>query len=298
MVSFHALGPHPLDDVMPPAGTPNQAGHLAHATSKGAAAAMAGRLGVDLWQAVEQRQLRLVYQPAVDLKSGALAGLEALARWQHPHHGLLMPDFFIPLAEESGAIVPLGAWVVEEACRQMHRWQARFPALRGLAISVNLSPVELQQPDLHRRVASTLRDTDLEPGSLSLEITETAMISDAESTLRTLRTLRGLGTRLALDDFGTGFSSLNYLRRFPVDTLKIDRAFVQELGSSASSLAIVRAVVSLAHALEMNVIAEGFETPQQLARLRDAYCDQGQGFYFSEPLTPEQMDQLLFSVMN
>jgi EAL domain-containing protein (putative c-di-GMP-specific phosphodiesterase class I) len=208
-----------------------------------------------------------------------------------------MPESFIPLAEASGAVVPLGSWVLSEACEQLRRWRRHHPALGGLRVAVNLSPVELTQPDLVQRVAATLRAADLEPGRLTLEITETAIVADAQAVLRTVRALRGLGVHLALDDFGAGFSSLTYLRRFPVDAVKIDRSFVQELETSAGSVAIVRAVIALAHALQLSVVAEGFETPRQLARLRDALCDHGQGFFISEPLPPHQLQPLLLDAL-
>ena len=251
----------------------------------------------DLWKAVERNELRLVYQPSVDLKTGSIVGMEALARWQHPRRGMVSPAEFIPVAEETGLILPVGRWVLQEACRQVRRWQHEHPNFRRLVMSVNVSAQEFQHPNLVQQVSETLRDTGLHPSSLKLEITESALLKDVEATLDTLHALHRLGVRIALDDFGTGYSSLNYLRRFPVDTLKIDRSFVQELGSSSSSLAIVRAVIALAHALEMDVTAEGFETSTQLARLRDAYCDHGQGYYFSKPLPVDQMNQLLASMI-
>lgn len=250
----------------------------------------------DVWLAVERQQLFLVYQPLVDLNTGAIAGLEALCRWQHPAHGLLAPGDFIPLAEECGAIEPLGQWVLREACRQLRRWKTRYPYLGDLAINVNVSPREVQQPDLPVRIGRTLRETDLSPADLKLEITESAIFGNAESALRTLHAIGRMGVHLALDDFGTGYSSLSYLRRFPVHTLKIDQSFVQELTSNASSVAIVRALVALAHALDMDVTGEGFETAAQLSRLRDARCDHGQGFYFSRPLPAAAMDDLLGSL--
>jgi EAL domain-containing protein (putative c-di-GMP-specific phosphodiesterase class I) len=250
----------------------------------------------DLREAIEQDQLVLFYQPNVDLKTGTIRGAEALVRWQHPRAGLIPPSEFIPLAEETGLIAELGAWVLRRACRDARRWQIEYPSLGPLSVSVTLSPCELAGPEIVRTVTEALREAALDPACLTIEITETAMVEDAERTLRTLHALRRLGVRLALDDFGTGYSSLNYLRRFPVDTLKIDGSFVRELESDNGSLAIVRAVISLAHALQMDVTAEGFETAAQLARLRDAYCDHGQGYYFAKPLPGEQMNRLLASV--
>jgi PAS domain S-box-containing protein len=282
-----------------PADAPPAAGPSGRITAFPASAAVqAARLALEheLWRAIDRRELFLVYQPTVNLKSGTLAGVEALCRWRHPAHGLLLPTEFIPIAEESGAIAPLGRWVAEEACRQLRRWQSRFPYLQNLVISVNVSPREVQRPDFVEQIAAVLRDTGLSPARLTLEITESVVIGNAETALHTLHALRRMGVTLALDDFGTGYSSLSYLRRFPVDTLKIDQSFVQELSSNASSVAIVRALIALAHALGMNVTGEGFETAAQLARLRDAYCDHGQGFYFSRPLPADGMDDLLASL--
>jgi len=247
----------------------------------------------DLRLAIEQDQLRLLYQPTVNLKTGAIRGVEALVRWEHPRCGMLSPASFIPLAEETGLVVDLGRWVLREACRQAQQWQRESVPGRVFSVGVNVSPQELQRPTLIREVADVLQASSLDPSVLTLEITETAMFEDADATSRALQGLRRLGVRLALDDFGTGYSSLSYLRHFPVDTLKIDRSFVQELDGDANCLAIVRAVISLAHALHMEVTAEGFETATQLARLRDAYCDHGQGYYFARPLQPDQIGRLL-----
>jgi PAS domain S-box-containing protein len=265
------------------------------AAQPASADAMSG-LGRDLAGAMERCELRLDYQPSVDLKTGALVGMEALARWQHPHLGPIGPDRFIPLAEETGLILPLGRWALAEACRQARIWQATYPRLGNLVMGVNVSPRQFEHPHLVDEVAEALARSGIAPASLRLEITENAVLGHDEAAIRTLIALRRLGVQLALDDFGTGYSSLTYLRRLPVDTLKIDQSFVQELGTNATSEAIVRAVIALAHALGMNVTAEGFETATQLARLRDAYCDHGQGYYFSKPLPVGQMDELLASI--
>ena len=246
-------------------------------------------LATELRQAVARRELRVYYQPEVDLDTGAVVGMEALLRWQHPRHGLVGPADFIPLAEETGLIIPVGGWVLEEACRQARLWQALRPADPPLVVSVNLSARQLQQPDLVEQATRVLRETGLAPSALQLEITESAMMLDTESTIATLRALKEMGVRLAIDDFGTGYSSLSYLQRFPVDTLKIDRSFIKEVSCDPGAAAIVRAVTTLAHALGIEVTAEGIETEEQLARVRALRCDRGQGYYFSEPLPSDAL---------
>jgi EAL domain-containing protein (putative c-di-GMP-specific phosphodiesterase class I) len=248
----------------------------------------------DLRLAIERDELRLFYQPLVSLQTGEVNEVEALLRWQHPRRGLLGPAEFIPLAEETGLILPIGRWVLAEACRQMRGWQRRRRGDQPLVLSVNLSPRQFQQAGLVEQVADVLRETGLDPGSLRLEITESRLMEDAPATVRTLDALKGLGVRLAVDDFGTGYSSLNYLSRFPVDTLKIDRSFVLALGEDdESSVAIVRAVATLGHALGMEVTAEGIETAEHLGYVRAVGCDHGQGYYFARPAPAEQIAPLL-----
>ncbi len=248
-------------------------------------------LETDLRAALDRDELRLFYQPIVDLISGKLVGVEALARWEHPTRGLVLPMDFLPLAEETGLILPLGQWTLEEACRQARVWQQQFPTSAPLTVSVNLSGRQFQQPDLVRRIERVLAQTGLAASALRLEVIEGVLLDDARSTLFKLEELRALGVRLTIDDFGTGPASLTSLRRLPVRTLKLDHSLL--VPEEADSVAMVRAVASLAHALGMEVAAEGIETDEQLARLREAECDRGQGYLLSRPLTSEAMNCLL-----
>jgi diguanylate cyclase (GGDEF)-like protein/PAS domain S-box-containing protein len=245
----------------------------------------------DLRHAVVRGELRLHYQPLVELATGRIVGVEALLRWQHPTRGLVMPGDFIGVAEESGLIVPVGRWVLTEACRQIARWQ-RDTGL-PLRLSVNLSARQLEAPRLAEHVAKTLRSTGVNPNDLVLEITESMLVDNAERTIAKLHLLRELGVRLAVDDFGTGYSSLNYLRRLPVDVLKIDRSFVQGIGSEAELTALTGAIVGIGRDLGLDTVAEGIEEPGQLAALRDMGCVLGQGFLYSRPIPPEQLAGLL-----
>ena len=246
-------------------------------------------LEVDLRRAVERGELVLHYQPKVDLRTGAIAGLEALVRWQHPTRGLISPGVFIPLAEETGAIVPIGRWVLGEACRQVVAWQVAYPTNATPRLSVNLSARQFRAPDLVADVAALLAETGLAAELLQMEITETAAMERPDEAITTLTALRALGVRLAIDDFGTGYSSLAYLRQLPVDTLKIDRSFFAD---EERNQAIVRAVTDLAHALGLEVVAEGVERAAQVAWARVAGCDRGQGYYFAHPLPAEQLAML------
>ena len=248
-----------------------------------------------LRRAVTRHELRVVYQPTVDLATGAIVGVEALLRWDHPERGLLVPADFIDVAEETGLIVPIGSWVIEQACRQAQRWQAARPS-EHLLVSVNLSGRQLDTPSLIDTVREVIERTGVDPALLGLEITESVVMRDPQASTVALQALKELGVRLAVDDFGTGYSSLAYLRRFPVDLLKVDRAFVDGLGTDsgdAEDRAIVAAVVSLAHTLGMQAIAEGVETATQLAELRDLGCDMAQGFYIAKPLAAPALDDLL-----
>lgn len=250
-------------------------------------------LETDLWQALRRGELCLHYQPKVDLNTQRIKGVEALVRWQHPVHGLVLPNDFIPLAEETNMILSIGQWVLREACLQACRWKEQLSGYEPLQMSVNLSVRQLQQPRLAEEVAGILKETGLPPHLLKLEITESGVMSDAEHTIATLRDLKALGVELAIDDFGTGYSSLSYLRRFPVSTLKIDRSFIRNLGSDREDTEIVRAIINLAQTLGLQVTAEGIETPAQAEELKIMACDWGQGFFFSKPVTADTLSALL-----
>ncbi|MEG4211056.1 EAL domain-containing protein [Microcoleus sp. S13_B4] len=255
------------------------------------------QLETDLRMAVKRGEFLLHYQPFVSLASGRIIGFEALVRWQHPLRGLISPIKFIPVAEETGAIVPLGEWVLEEACRQLRLWEEMFDFARPLIMSVNLSGKQFAQPDLVDRIQMILQRTGLSAESLKLEITESVVMEDVESAIGVLKQMKALNVNLGIDDFGTGYSSLSYLSRFPTDTLKVDKSFVgrMEIESEGENVAIVRTIVALAHALGMDVIAEGVETAAQLARLRSIGCEYGQGYFFAKPLPSEAATALMAS---
>jgi EAL domain-containing protein (putative c-di-GMP-specific phosphodiesterase class I) len=221
-----------------------------------------------------------------------VVGFEALARWDHPVRGLLAPSAFVDVAEETGLIVPLGAQMLAMACAQTARWRSERPEWSGLHVAVNVSGIQFGHPSFVPTVARVLADTGLDPDALWLEITETSIMADAEAAAETLGAIRALGVHLAIDDFGTGYSSLTYLRRFPVETLKIDRSFVAGAGRSREDEAIVDMILSLADALGLHVVAEGVETSEQLAYLRRLGCAFGQGYHFGRPMAPDQMLQL------
>ena len=251
-------------------------------------------LELDLRNAVARGEFILHYQPILELPTGRIVEMEALVRWKHPQRGLLFPGDFVGLSEETGLIVPLGRWVLHEACRQTRQWQLATPG-SNLAISVNLSARQLQQPGLVEEIAAILRETRLDPGALRLEITETVVMHDAPTTLAKLEALKALGVQLAIDDFGTGYSSLGYLKRFPVDTLKIDRSFVKGIGQNVEDSAIVRAVITVAKSLGLSVTAEGIESADQLEQLRSLGCDHGQGYYFAKPMPSDRVPALLLT---
>jgi len=242
-----------------------------------------------LHRALERSELRLFYQPVVEIKNSRAVGVEALLRWDHPDQGLVSPNSFIPVAEESGLIIPIGAWVMHEACRQLRRWQTkRYGGLQG-AVEVNLSARQVDHPAIVATVENILTDTGLAPSNLTLEITESALMNDAAAALEVLHALKDLGVTLAIDDFGTGYSSLSYLQRFPLDILKIDKTFVDELGAAPEGSEIVAAVINLAHALGLQVIAEGVETERQLEELQRLDCDFAQGYLFSRPVPAHEL---------
>ena len=244
----------------------------------------------DLWRSLERDELRLHYQPIIELNGGQICGVEALVRWQHPTRGLVSPAEFIPLAEETGLIVPIGWWVLEEACRQALAWQSKFGPLW---MSVNLSPKQLTQPDMFERVQGALERSGLDGNLLKLEVTESVIMENTEAAAQMLKQIKELGARFSMDDFGTGYSSLSYLHRFPLDTIKIDRSFVSQMQPGARDHEIVGTIVSMARGLKMNVVAEGVETAAQLQNLREMRCGFAQGFWMSRPLPGEQLEALL-----
>ena len=251
-------------------------------------------LETDLRRAVDRDEFRLQYQPLVTLETGRITGFEAVVRWQHPVHGLIGPAAFIPIAEETGLIIPIGRWVLREACRQMRTWQDRYPALTDLAISVNLSGKQFAQPGLVEEIDRALKETGLQPQRLRLEITESVVMENAASAMGMIDQLRALKVKIDVDDFGTGYSSLSYLQRFSLDHLKIDRSFVSAIGTDGGENAeIVRTIVTLAHHLGMDAVAEGVETADQLALLRELGCQLVQGYLFAKPLDEAEADGLL-----
>ena len=250
-------------------------------------------LEADLRSAVANGELVLHLQPIVDLAAGAPVAVEALLRWQHPERGLLQPLAFIPLAEESGAIVGIGRWVLEEACRQGGRWLSQPPGGRPLALTVNLSGRQLERTELVGEVAHALEAAGLPPELLILEITETVLMKDAGATKRILAELKRLGVRIAVDDFGTGYSSLRYLQEFPLDMIKIAKPFVDTVAHGSERSALARAIIDLGGTFDLQVVAEGIERPEQLARLRELGCGFGQGYLFSRPQPPEALEHSL-----
>jgi diguanylate cyclase (GGDEF)-like protein/PAS domain S-box-containing protein len=250
----------------------------------------------DLHRALERGELRVHYQPVVSIADGILAGVEALLRWEHPDKGMMLPFDFIGIAEETGLIVPMGLWVLDQACQQLHEWQQLGAG--PLTMAVNVSPRQLRSPELTSQVAEILRRTGVRPGDLCLEVTETILIEHVGVADDVLAALRELGVRIALDDFGTGYSSLNHLHQFPVDVLKIDRSFIAHLGSDVEATAIVASVVHLAQALGLEVVAEGIETSKQLGQLRLLGCQLAQGYFWSRPVPPDQLSSWLQPLMH
>lgn len=248
----------------------------------------------DLERAIRDGELTMFYQPEVDLRTGRIVGFEALVRWRHARRGLLPPAEFIPLAEETGLILPLGDWGLAEACRQLVTWHSgRHPELRSARMSVNLSARQFERPDLVQRVRQVLDETGLDGGALRLEVTESSLIADAPAAATTMRELGALGVGLHMDDFGVGYSSLNYLQRFPFDTLKIDRSFVRGIVHDRESQQIVRSILDLARTFHMDVVAEGIEDEDQLRELQSMGCPCGQGYYFARPMDPAAIDAMV-----
>jgi EAL domain-containing protein (putative c-di-GMP-specific phosphodiesterase class I) len=244
----------------------------------------------DLRRAIERGEFCLYYQPVVDMTNGDIAGFEALLRWNHPTRGLVSPGKFISVAEETGIIIAIGEWVLQEACQQMQRWHLRYPLEPQLTISVNLSGKQFAQPAL---ITKALRETSLNPASLKLEITESVIMEDPRAASTLLQELKGQQIQSYVDDFGTGYSSLSYLHRFPMSAVKIDRSFISGIGPSGENAEIVRTIVNLAHNLGMKVIAEGVETDDQRRFLLEMGCECAQGYFFSEPLSQEDAEALI-----
>jgi EAL domain-containing protein (putative c-di-GMP-specific phosphodiesterase class I) len=244
-----------------------------------------------LRKALENRQFHLYYQPQLDIRSGNVVGVEALIRWIDAQNNVILPGKFISLAEETGLIIPIGEWILDTACRQNVEWQKA--GFAPMYVSVNISSLQFRQPSFIGTVNKVLQDTGLDPKYLELELTESILMEATESAIQTLNELKSMGVRISIDDFGTGYSSLSYLKRFPIDTLKIDRSFVRDVTSDPDDKAIINAIIALARTLNLKVIAEGVETIQQLVCLHEQGSDGMQGYLFSPPLPKESLTQLL-----
>ena len=244
----------------------------------------------DLRQGLNSQQLCLHYQPIFSLSTGQLSGLEALARWQHPQQGWISPEKFIPLAEETRLIFPLGLFVLQEACAQLRRWQQQSAHQLSLSLNVNLSAIQLQQVNLVKQIEQILKNTEVDPSHLKLEITESCLLENDGSSVAILRELKTLGIELCIDDFGVGYSSLSRLHEFPIDILKIDRSFLKRT-EDPRNWETVKLLIVLAHSLGMNVVAEGIETKQQLEQLKALGCEFGQGYLFSPPVDCQKVSR-------
>ncbi|MGL6344871.1 MAG: EAL domain-containing protein [Waterburya sp.] len=266
--------------------------HEVYATKMHEQALKRLQLEADLNQAIINQEFELYYQPIISLTTGRISGLEALVRWQSPTRGFISPGAFIPVAEETGLIVPMGEWILTTACQQMQTWKQKFASADSVMISVNLSSRQFAQANLIEQIQQTLASTGLDPANLKLEITESMVMDDVEDTIILLNQLKELNIKISMDDFGTGFSSFSYLHRFPTDSLKIDRSFVSNMSQGNKNLEIVNTIVILAHKLGMNVIAEGIETAEEKEILQNFNCEYGQGYYFAKPLSKEDATQL------
>jgi diguanylate cyclase len=244
-------------------------------------------------RALERNEFRILYQPIVSLETGTMTGVEALVRWEHPEHGLITPSEFVPIAEDNGLIVPLGSWVLREAMEQAAEWHRAHPSRGDLHVTVNLSARQLQDPGLPFAVATSLDELQMDPGALTLEITESVLMHDRDISLARLLDLKFLGVRLAIDDFGTGYSSLAYLQRFPLDVLKVDKAFVDGVARGPEESALAAAIIRLGHTLHLRTVAEGVESPSQVAHLRRLGCQEAQGYLFARPLAAGEIADCL-----
>src|SRR5579871_570704 len=281
------------DTAMYQAKTNGKAGYVLFDPSMNASVVERIEIETGLRLALERGELRVYYQPLVDLETGKLNGAEALVRWEHPTRGVLLPGKFIPIAEETGLVIPLGYWVLEEACRQRQAWKETHPEYEPFTISVNLSGKQLMRDDVVERVQAILEKTGICPEDLKLEITESVMMADVQDTVSKLRLLKTLGVQLAMDDFGTGYSSMASLNLFPLDTVKIDRSFISRLATQEDSQSVIAAIVMLSKALNLNITGEGIETEDQVTYLQGLGCQNGQGYYFARPLTAEGMGEKL-----
>ncbi|MEO8072224.1 MAG: EAL domain-containing protein [Acidobacteriota bacterium] len=252
------------------------------------------QLETELRQAVEHEEFRVYYQPIINLQSDEIKGFESLVRWQHPTRGIVSPLEFIPVAEETGLIIPLGEWILRESCRQLSAWQSEFKMNPPLTMSVNLSCKQFVQTDLVERIVEIIRDTKIEASSLRLEITESHLMKDSEAAILIMNNLRALGIKLSIDDFGTGYSSLSYLHRLPINYLKVDRSFVSQMQENSENREIVRTIILLAKNLNLEVIAEGIETIEQAQYLKSLTCNFGQGYLYSKPVDAPSATKLLF----
>jgi EAL domain-containing protein (putative c-di-GMP-specific phosphodiesterase class I) len=254
-------------------------------------------LEADLRRAIEKKEFVLHYQPIIDLESKQMIGMEALVRWNHPIRGIIPPNKFIPVAEETNQIVPLGKWILDEACRQAKIWQTQHSGEPPLSISVNISIRQFQQEALVEMVDAALKKSGLAPETLVLEITESLMLQNTEVTIKKLQELKKLGIRLAIDDFGTGYSSLSYLQRFPLDILKIDKSFIDKISQSKEGIAVARAIIMMSDTLCLKTVAEGIEHADQITALQNLGCGLGQGFHFAKPLNQEDMNAFVLKAI-
>jgi diguanylate cyclase (GGDEF)-like protein len=250
-------------------------------------------LEIDLRHAIERKEFVLYYQPIITLENRSIMGFEALIRWQHPQRGFLLPMEFIPLAEETGLIIPLSLWIIREACRQMRIWHQQAASESPLIVSINISPKHFKHVNFVDQIITILDETTLNPEHLALEITETVIMDNTDHMIAVLSQLKDLGIKIHIDDFGTGYSSLSYLQRFPINTLKIDRSFIGRLGGTGKDIEIVQSIINMAHNMKLHVIAEGVEKAENLKILENLKCEYAQGYLFSHPLNVNEAEALL-----